>query len=131
MAAAAMFLFAIFAHFWPRPLLRPFTSDPMVLAVGEEYLRTTSWSFVASGVIFVVSSFFQALGNSVPPLIASATRTISMICILLVMSGMPGFSLAWIWWLSVGTIGLQLGMNLWFLKREYDGKLALPSGRTA
>ena len=131
MAAGAMLLFALFAHFNPLPLLRPFSSDPVVLAAGAEYLRTTSWSFVASGLIFVVSSFFQALGNSVPPLIASATRTMIMIVILLVISRLPGFSLAWIWWVSVATIGLQLGLNLWFLKREYQSRLRLPAPGTA
>lgn len=131
MAAGAMLIFALVAHFKPLPLLRPFTSDPMVLATGADYLRTTSWSFVASGIIFVVSSFFQALGNSVPPLIASATRTTLMIILLVAMSRMPGFALAWIWWLSVATIGLQLGLNFWFLSREYRGRLALPPSGTA
>jgi Na+-driven multidrug efflux pump len=127
MAAAAMFIFALVAHFNPTPLLRPFSSDPVVLAAGAEYLRTTSWSFVGSGLIFVVSSFFQALGNSIPPLIASATRTCVMIVTLLILSHWQGFSLAWIWWLSVATIGIQLGMNIFFLRREYRGRLALPS----
>jgi Na+-driven multidrug efflux pump len=131
MAAGAMLIFALFAHFNPMPLLRPFSSDPVVLAAGAEYLRTTSWSFMASGIIFVVSSFFQGLGNSVPPLIASATRTGIMIVALLLMSRLPGFSLAWIWWVSVATIGLQLGLNLWFLRREYRGRLALPAPGTA
>jgi putative MATE family efflux protein len=131
MAAGAMLIFALFAHFNPMPLLRPFSSDPVVLAAGAEYLRTTSWSFMASGIIFVVSSFFQGLGNSVPPLIASATRTGIMIVTLLLMSRLPGFSLAWIWWVSVATIGLQLGLNLWFLRREYRGRLALPAPGTA
>jgi len=130
MAAAAMFIFALVAHFWPLPLIRPFTSDPMVLNVAAEYLRITSWSFVASGVIFVVSSFFQALGNSVPPLIASATRTTLMVAVLVPLSRTQGFTLPWIWWLSVSTIGLQLGLNLWFLQREYRNRLALPATLT-
>lgn len=126
MAAGVMLVFAMVSHFWPMALLRPFSSDPLVLASGADYLRTTSWSFVASGIIFVVSSLFQALGNSVPPLIAAATRTTVMIASLLLISRWPGFSIAWIWWLSVATIGLQLGLNLWFLRREYGSRLALP-----
>lgn len=131
MAAAVMFIFALVAYFSPMPLLRPFSSDEGVLATGAEYLQTTSWSFVASGIIFVVSSFFQALGNSVPPLIASATRTTIMIVLLLLISSADGFRLAWIWWLSVATILLQLGLNLRFLKREYRTRLALPPAGTA
>jgi putative MATE family efflux protein len=131
MAAGAMVIFALVAHFAPGPLLRPFTSDPGVIATGTDYLRITSWSFALSGVIFVVSSLFQAIGNSVPPLIASAARTTTMIALLVVLADADGFKLKWIWWLSVLTILLQLGLNLWFLKREYRGRLALPPSGTA
>jgi putative MATE family efflux protein len=126
MAAGAMLIFALVAHFTPMPLLRPFSSDQGVLATGADYLRITSWSFVASGIVFVVSSLFQALGNSVPPLIAAATRTTLMIVLLLLLSDADGFKLAWIWWLSVSTILVQLGLNVWFLNREYRTRLALP-----
>jgi len=131
MAAGAMLIFALVAHFTPMPLLRPFSSDPMVLVTAADYLRTTSWSFVASGIIFVVSSLFQAVGNSVPPLIAAAFRTGVMVVTLLVIQDAPGFRLQWIWWLSVASILLQLYLNLWFLKREYRGRLALPASGTA
>jgi len=127
LAAGAMLIFACVAHFAPTPLLQPFSSDPMVLGAGADYLRVTSWSFVASGVIFVISSFFQALGNSVPPLIAAATRTTVTIGGLLLLSRHPDFSLSWIWWLSVASILLQLALNTWFLRREFRERLALPS----
>jgi hypothetical protein len=41
--------------------------------VGEEYLRIVSWSYMASGVIFVASSMFQAMGNTIPSLVSSFT----------------------------------------------------------
>jgi putative MATE family efflux protein len=131
MAAGVMVIFALVAHFAPMPLLRPFSSDEGVLAMGAQYLQITSWSFAASGVIFVVSSLFQAIGNSVPPLIASATRTTLMIVLLLLLADADGFKMAWIWWLSVISVLLQLGLNLWFLKREYRNRLAWPPGGTA
>lgn len=124
MAAGAMALFFLVAHFSPEPLLRPFSSDPIVLATGATYLRIVSWSFVASGITFVVSSLFQALGNSVPPLIAAAVRTTITIGGLLVISTWAGFALEWIWWLSVSAIVVQLGLNLWFLTREFRERLA-------
>jgi len=125
MAAGAMAVFFLVAHFSPEPLLRPFSDDPVVLATGATYLRVISWSFVASGITFVVSSLFQALGNSVPPLIAAATRTTITIGGLLAISTWAGFALEWIWWLSVGAIIVQLALNLWFLKREYRERLAV------
>ena len=44
--------------------------DPEVIAVGEEYLRIVSWNFVASGIVFVASSMFQAMGNTLPSLVS-------------------------------------------------------------
>lgn len=123
MAAAGMFIFAIVAHFFPEALIQPFSSDPVVLASAATYLRIVSWSFVPSGITFVVSSLFQALGNSVPPLIAAATRTTVITIALLILSRMAGFALEWIWWLSVGAGFLQIVISIWFLKREFRLRL--------
>ena len=41
---------------------------------GDEYLRIISWNFVASGLVFVTSSMFQAMGNTIPSLLASFSR---------------------------------------------------------
>src|SRR5688500_3877080 len=86
MAAGIMGAFAAVCLLVPRPMVDFFTDDLAAIAVGEEYLRILAWSFVGSGVIFVTSSTFQALGNSVPPLITSFLR------ILLV--ALPAFFLA-------------------------------------
>ena len=45
-----------------------------MVAVGAEYLRIIAWGTVASGIVFVNGSMFQAMGNTVPPLIASFVR---------------------------------------------------------
>jgi putative MATE family efflux protein len=126
MAGGAMLIFAAVAHFFPESLIRPFSTDPLVLAAGVTYLRIVSFSFVPSGITFVTSSFFQGLGNSVPPLISAATRTILQVTLIISLSRWPDFNLTWIWWLAVSTIGLQLAMNLWFLRREYRERLVMP-----
>ena len=46
-----------------------FNKDPGVLAVGGEYLQIVAWNFVPSGIVFVSSSMFQAMGNTIPPLV--------------------------------------------------------------
>ena len=46
----------------------------MVISVATGFLHIISWNFVATGVIFTCSSMFQALGNTVPSVISSATR---------------------------------------------------------
>jgi putative MATE family efflux protein len=119
MAAGVMFVFALVVHFSPEPLLRPFSNDPAVLGAAATYLRIVAWSFVPSGIIYVVSSLFQAMGNTVPPLIASATRTTVTIGGVLLISTWAGFAMEWIWWLSVGSIGLQLTISLLLLRRAF------------
>jgi Na+-driven multidrug efflux pump len=101
-----------------------FSSDPAVIAVGEEYLHIVSWSFVASGVIFVSSSMFQAMGNTMPSLIASFTRIVAVSIPVLILAQLPGFMLRWIWYVSVATVLLQLALILLLLRREFRIRLA-------
>ncbi|MEX2282884.1 MAG: MATE family efflux transporter [Gemmatimonadota bacterium] len=123
MAAGVMLLLAIACHTAPTALVGIFTRDPAVIAFGEEYLRIISWNFVASGLIFVASSMFQAMGNTVPSLVASTVRIVLVAIPALIMSRMPGFQVHWIWYLSVGTILVQLAVSLYLLNREFERKL--------
>ncbi len=124
MAAGAMAVFAILCHVAPAALIGVFSRDPRVIAVGEEYLRIVSWNFVASGVIFVASSTFQAIGNTVPALVASFARILVVALPLFALQRVAGFELAWIWYISVGAITLQLGLSLWLLRREFRLRLS-------
>ena len=77
----------------PAALVGIFTKDPAVIAVGDEYLRIMSWNYVASGLIFVASSMFQAMGNTMPSLIASAVRILLITVPAVLLSRLPGFQL--------------------------------------
>jgi Na+-driven multidrug efflux pump len=105
-----------------------FSSDPGVIAVGEEYLHVVAWNFVASGVIFVTSSMFQAMGNTIPSLITSAFRIVLIAVPVLLLARAPGFSLLWVWYISVAGIFIQLAMNLLLLRREFRVRLAFTQG---
>jgi putative MATE family efflux protein len=123
MAVGVMFVFAIVCHIAPAALVGVFTNDPAVIAVGADYLRIISWNYVASGLIFVASSMFQAMGNTVPSLITSGVR-IGLITILAVLAArLPGFQLRWLWYLSVATVFVQLGLSMWLLRNEFDRRL--------
>jgi Na+-driven multidrug efflux pump len=104
-------------------MVRVFSADPDVVAVGSEYLRIVSWTFVASGVIYVCSSMFQALGHTLPALAASFTRIVLVAIPAFMLSRLPGFQLHWIWYLSVFALIVQLALNLWLLGREFDRRL--------
>lgn len=123
MAAGVMVVFGVACVLAPEPMVRFFSEDPAVVAVGAEYLRILAWSFVGSGVTFVVSSTFQALGNSVPPLMTSFGRILLVAIPAFMLAGAPGFALRWIWYLSTAAILLQAVVNLWLLRREFAAKL--------
>lgn len=123
MAAGAMVLFALLCHLAPAAMVAAFSSDPAVIAVGAEYLRIISWNFVASGLIFVASSMFQAMGNTVPSLIASGARIGLLSIFALLLARMPDFQLRWIWYLSVATVLVQLALAMWFLRHEFGRRL--------
>jgi putative MATE family efflux protein len=123
MAAGTMAACAIACLTVPGALVAFFSSDPAVIAVGEDYLRILAWSFVGSGVTFVASSTFQGLGNSVPPLVTSFARILVFAVPALILASVAGFELRWIWYLSTASILLQATLNLVLLKREFARKL--------
>ena len=126
MAASAMFVAALLCNIAPTALVGVFSDDPQVIVVGAEYLRITSWNFVASGLIFVASSMFQALGNTLPALLASFTRLALIAVPTFILMRLPGFELRWIWYLSVAAIVIQLAVIMLLLRRELRLKLDAP-----
>jgi putative MATE family efflux protein len=123
MAAVLMFALTVLCRLVPAPLIRFFNADPAVVAYGSEYLRIIAWNFVASGVVFVSSSVFQGMGNTVPPLGSSTLRLVLFAYPAYALSRRPGFQLWHLWYLSVASMAVQLGTNLWLLHREFRRKL--------
>jgi putative MATE family efflux protein len=123
LAAAAMLVLAVIVWLAAAAMVGVFSSDPQVIAIGEEYLHIIAFNFVASGIVFVSSSMFQAMGNTIPSLITSAVRVAIIAVPVLLLSQAAGFSLRWIWYISVGAVVVQLSMNLWLLQREFRLRL--------
>jgi putative MATE family efflux protein len=118
LAVAVMALWGLVCFFAAVPMLSVFSSDAHVVLVGDDYLHVLSFTFVASGLIFVSSSMFQALGNTIPPLGASFGRIVITAIPAVVLSRTPGFQLRWLWYLSAGTVLVQLTAVLLLLRRE-------------
>jgi putative MATE family efflux protein len=123
MASIMTTLVTLACLFADEAMIRFFSSDPAVVGVGAEYLRIIAWGTVASGIIYVNGSMFQAMGNTVPPLIASFTRILLVAIPAILFARMPGFELRWVWYLSVAATLLQVGMNLLLLRREFRARL--------
>jgi len=123
MAGVYMVGFTLACQIAPASMVGVFSTDPDVIRIGAEYLRIVSWVSPASGLIFVASSMFQAMGNTVPSLISSAVRIALVATLTLILAPMPGFALLWIWYLSVGSVIVQFILSLALLRREFARRL--------
>ena len=122
-SCAVMAALTIFCQWEAGLLIRAFTNDPPVLEVGAEYLKITSWNFVAVGLVFSASSLFQAMGNTWPSFASSASRLVLFVVPAILLSMTPGFRIAYVWYLSVATIAAQAILSLILLRREFRVRL--------
>ena len=121
--AAIMLSLTLLCQGAPDLLIRPFTDDPAVIAVANEYLRISSWNFVPVGMVFACSGMFQALGDTVPSLVSGATRMVLFVAPALFLSSRPDIPLHDFWYLSVTSIVLQACFSLALLRRQLQRKL--------
>ena len=132
LCSAVMALLTLFAPWRPALLVQPFASDPVVVEVAVHFLRTISWNFVASGLVFTCSSMFQAMGNTIPTVISSAVRLAVFAIPAYWVSRLPGFQLHWVWRVSVVATTVHALFALWLLRREAARRLnALAAGPAA
>jgi putative MATE family efflux protein len=124
MAAGITAVFATTGYLEAERFMGIFSDDGDVIRIGVDYLHIVAWSFVASGVVFVSSSMFQALGNAVPPMLTSIGRILLVSIPIIVLSRRPGFGLNTIWYISVAGTLLQMAANLALLQREFHKRFA-------
>jgi putative MATE family efflux protein len=122
--SGVMFLATLICQWRADWLVSRFTGDAAVIAVATEFLHIVSWNFVAQGLIFTCSGMFQALGNTVPSVISSATRIATFAVPAVWLSSRPDFALKHLWHLSVATILLQTIVSLLLLRREFRHRLS-------
>lgn len=118
MGCVPMALLTLMCQIWPDVFIGAFTKEPDVVAVGAEFLQIISWNFVAIGLVFTSSGMFQALGNTIPSLISSATRFVTFAFPAFWLTTRPGFHLQQVWYLSVATVAGQAALSLWLVRRE-------------
>jgi putative MATE family efflux protein len=104
-------------------LIRLFSTDPAVIAVGAPYLRILSWNFVAAGLAFTCSSLFQALGNSWPSLISSGSRVITYLVPAIWLGLQRHFELRHLWYVGAASATLQAALSLLLLQQQFRQRL--------
>jgi putative MATE family efflux protein len=123
LACSAMLLTTLLCQWFAEPLIRFFSTDLAVIAVGADYLRVISFTFVATGVIFATSSMFQGMGNTIPPLLSSSLRLVLFSIPALILSRTSHFTIRQIWLLSAISVFVQAIANLLLARREFERKL--------
>ena len=129
-ASLMMFVLTLIAYLAPAALIGVFSRDSRVVAFGSDYLHIVSLNFVSAGIVFTTSSVFQGIGNTLPPLFSSMTRLILFALPALLISQTPGFEIRYVWYLSVGSIILQMCVNLLLLRHELRKKLRFEEPET-
>lgn len=118
-----MLVLTLLVQFEAEKMVSFFAQDAEVVSVASTFLHFISMNFVASGIIFTCSSMFQALGNTMPSVVSSATRLVTFAIPAVYMSSRPGFELRHLWTLSVITTTGQLLVSLLLLRREFRRRL--------
>ncbi|APR77047.1 Hypothetical protein A7982_02394 [Minicystis rosea] len=113
-----MIFFTVLCHLAPHTLVGLFSEDPSVVAVGVDYLKTISWGYVASGIVFVSSGVLQGIGNTWPSLAASAIRALVFVVCVVIMSRASDFTMQRIWVLLLACTVLQVVVQQILLRRE-------------
>jgi putative MATE family efflux protein len=121
--SALMLVLTAFLQLRPDVLVAFFTDEQDVIDAGAGFLRIISLNFVASGIVFICSGMFQAIGHTLPALLASATRLLTFALPAIWLSRQPWFELHHLWFTSVVTVFLQAGVSWWMLSIELDRKL--------
>jgi Na+-driven multidrug efflux pump len=119
-----MISMTVLCQFAGESMIRFFTKDPDVIAVGTTFLGVISLNFFGQGIVWTCSSMFQGLGNTLPSLASSAMRVVTFVLPAIWISLQPGFQLVHIWYVSVVTVLLQAGLSVWLLQREMNKRLA-------
>lgn len=130
LALATVLMLFLAAITWaaPEAMVRLFSQDKDVIAFGRDYLTIVAFNFIAAGIVFTSSSIFQGLGNTIPPLISSASRMLLFALPALLISHRGGFDIKLIWYLSVASQVLQAAINLLLLRHELRRKLKFDDG---
>ena len=118
LAVSLMIVVGVLLQFVASALVGVFSPDPEVIAVGSDYLRIVGWGFAGSGIVFVTSSLFQALGRTLPPLLTSTVRNVAVLVPVLWLAARPGFDLKIIWYLSVAAVALHATANWLLVQRQ-------------
>jgi putative MATE family efflux protein len=120
------------------PLFRPQTkiwSGMLRIGVpaGAEFMLLFVYILLVYAIIRGFGPAAQAgfgIGNTLPPLFSSMTRLVLFALPAIYISRTPGFEIKHVWYLSIGSIILQMCVNLLLLRHELRKRLRFDEPNT-
>ncbi|MCI0556781.1 MAG: MATE family efflux transporter [Anaerolineae bacterium] len=67
MAVSASFIFFALSQLWPSQILRIYSKDATVIALGTDYIRTFSWTFIFFAITFSYAFVMRSTGDVKTP----------------------------------------------------------------
>lgn len=128
MSSAVMLALTVFCQFEADLLVRGFSADPEVIEVAVVFLMIISWNFVPTAFIFTCSGLFQAMGNTWPAMLSTATRILTFVVPAVWVSQTSDFEIRDIWFLSVMAVAIQAVVSYLLLQREFGRRLTAREG---
>jgi putative MATE family efflux protein len=123
-----MMAFGAICIFAGEHMMKWFTHEDGIIAIGGIYLTWIGWNYIPSSVIMGCNGAYQGLGNTWPALFCSAIRIIFVLVGIWFIYPMDWFLSEHIWQLSLVATTLQAGLAYFFLQRLMDQKLqAIPT----
>ncbi|MBL8271239.1 MAG: hypothetical protein JNL55_32865 [Steroidobacter sp.] len=84
-----------------------------------------------SGLVFTCSGLFQALGNTVPALLSSATRLVVYVVPLIWLTHQPNYQIEQVWYLSIAATAIQVIFSVTLLRKQMRLQLGSPATQPA
>jgi putative MATE family efflux protein len=126
-STAVMLAVMVLCQWQPDALVRFFSKEPEVVAVGALFLKLISWNFVMGGVTFICSGLFQALGNTLPALASSMVRLVVYALPAIWLTTQPGYKIEHIWYLSIFAAVTQMIVSVLLLRKQMRLQLGSPA----
>ena len=106
-----IFLFA-------EPLMRIFTDDPAVAAIGAEYLRIDAFTLYGYVVIFIPTSILQGMKRPLFAIWLGLSRQVAAPYILFTLfTRTLGYPITALWFSILGIVWVSAGIAFWFAHR--------------
>lgn len=109
--AAMMVLFQLFSE----PVMRLFVKEAVVIELGSQAMRLTSWFFLFLAVIYMSRGILNGVGDALFALINGVVEVICRIGLPLLIVLIPGVGHWSIWW----TAGVTWGISALFCLLRY------------